>query len=218
MFVIAWRLNIPEIECPRIRIFLPQRRKARQVRREKMNYLEEYFLPLFSDLCGLGVFAGDIPSFGCGCSPTGEPLFPSAVWGKAGIAMHKILRNWRKFSGNLECFNTGIDSRQGAKYAKFGIERYIILGTVFTIILRPWRPWRPFDKLRTCFAGDIPGLTGARSAPYENFFAFFAPFAVNFPVPNPFWLRLCRAKLFAVKSSDSESCFEVGHGSWRDLP
>ncbi|MBM2805084.1 MAG: hypothetical protein HW419_2977 [Deltaproteobacteria bacterium] len=26
-----------------------------------MNYLEEYFLPLFSDLCGLGVFARDIP-------------------------------------------------------------------------------------------------------------------------------------------------------------
>src|SRR3990167_440891 len=59
MFVLAWRLNIPEIECPRIQIFLPQRRKARQVRREKMNYLEEFFLPLFSGLC---VFAGDIPS------------------------------------------------------------------------------------------------------------------------------------------------------------
>ena len=47
MFVIACRLNIPEIECPRIRIFLPQRRKARQVRREKMNYLEEFFYRYF---------------------------------------------------------------------------------------------------------------------------------------------------------------------------
>ena len=38
-----------------------------------MNYLGEDLSPLFSDLCGLGVFAGDIPSFGCG----GAALGPS---------------------------------------------------------------------------------------------------------------------------------------------
>jgi uncharacterized membrane protein len=39
---------------------LPPRRKARQVRREKMIIFGK-FSPLFSDLCGLCVFAGDIP-------------------------------------------------------------------------------------------------------------------------------------------------------------
>jgi len=64
--------------------------------------------------------------------------------------MHKILRRWRKFSGNLECSNTGIDSRQGAKYAKFGIERLIILQTILFI----------FSDLcgLGVFAGDIPSF------------------------------------------------------------
>ena len=31
-----------------------------------MNYFGEDFSPLFSDLCGLRVFAGDNPSFSCG--------------------------------------------------------------------------------------------------------------------------------------------------------
>jgi len=33
-----------------------------------MNYFGQDFSPLFSDLCGLCVFAGDNPSFGCGSS------------------------------------------------------------------------------------------------------------------------------------------------------
>ena len=48
-------------------------------------------------LCGLGVFAGEIPSFRCGCSPTGEPLFPSAVWGKACTTILESFRGSRKF-------------------------------------------------------------------------------------------------------------------------
>ena len=36
-----------------------------------MNYLGELFSPLFSDLCGLCVFAGDNPSFGCGSAALG---------------------------------------------------------------------------------------------------------------------------------------------------
>jgi hypothetical protein len=39
-----------------------------------MNYLGEFFSPLFSDLCGLCVFAGDIPNFGCGYAALG-PLW-----------------------------------------------------------------------------------------------------------------------------------------------
>jgi hypothetical protein len=38
------------------------------------------------------------------------------------------------------------------------------------------------------FAGDIP----------NSFFAFFAPFAVNYPIPNLLWLRLRRARPFVV--------------------
>ena len=39
-----------------------------------MNYLEKLFT-LFSDLCGLGVFARDIPSFGCGPAALGRTKF-----------------------------------------------------------------------------------------------------------------------------------------------
>jgi hypothetical protein len=41
----------------------------------------------FSDLCALCGFARDIPSFGCGGSPPGEPLFSSIVWEKACIVI-----------------------------------------------------------------------------------------------------------------------------------
>ena len=61
MFVIACRLNISEVEGSRIRIFLPQRRKARQVRREEMNYLEEFFyrdFPTFAALASLRLGSG----------------------------------------------------------------------------------------------------------------------------------------------------------------
>jgi len=56
----------------------------------------------------------------------------------------------REFSVDLECSNTGIDSRQGAKYAKFGIERLIILQTILFI----------FSDLcgLGVFAGDIPSF------------------------------------------------------------
>ena len=56
----------------------------------------------------------------------------------------------RKFSGDLGCSNTGIDSRQGAKYAKFEIESLIILQTI------------PFIFSDLCglgvIAGDIPSF------------------------------------------------------------
>jgi hypothetical protein len=42
----------------------------------------------------LGGFAGDNSAFGCGCSPTGEPLFPCEVWEKACVT---IGRYWHLF-------------------------------------------------------------------------------------------------------------------------
>jgi hypothetical protein len=48
-------------------------RKARQVRREKINDLEKIVYYYFSDLCGLGVFAGDIPSFSYGSAAPKRP-------------------------------------------------------------------------------------------------------------------------------------------------
>ena len=61
---------------PLTRIFLPPRRKARQVRNRNINNFATIWF-IFSDLCGLGVpsavlrtcFAGDTPKFGCGLSP-----------------------------------------------------------------------------------------------------------------------------------------------------
>jgi hypothetical protein len=41
----------------------------------------------------------------------------------------------RKFFVELKYSNRGIDSRQGAKYAKFGRERRIILDKLFIVIL-----------------------------------------------------------------------------------
>ena len=39
----------------------------------------------------LGAFAGDNSAFGCGCSPTGKPLFPSEVWEKACSLSQNLL-------------------------------------------------------------------------------------------------------------------------------
>ena len=66
------------------------------------------------------------------------------------------------------------------KHAKFGRERLIILQTIFTIFVQPLRPWRPFD-----FSGHA-----LREIFRVLFFAFFA---VKFPIPNPFRLRLRHA-------------------------
>jgi hypothetical protein len=42
----------------------PAKAQRRQVRRRRKIFLR-ILLTIFSDLSGLGVFAGDIPSFGC---------------------------------------------------------------------------------------------------------------------------------------------------------
>jgi hypothetical protein len=42
---------------------------------------------ILSDLCGLGVFAGDIPSFGYGCSPEANLFFP-AQSGKKRVLLY----------------------------------------------------------------------------------------------------------------------------------
>jgi len=50
---------------------LAPRRKARQVQREAMNYFAKSYSPFFSELCGLGVFARDIPRFDCNSATLG---------------------------------------------------------------------------------------------------------------------------------------------------
>ena len=59
--------------------------QRRQVRKKQITVLKRVHFLLF-DLCAL---ARDNPAFGCGCSPTGEPLFPSAVWEKACVLLRK---------------------------------------------------------------------------------------------------------------------------------
>jgi len=55
----------------------------------------------------------------------------------------------------------------------------------------------PSHSLGMTSLGPSPSRLCGR---YSDFlFAFFAPFAVNYPIPNRFWLRLRRAKFFAVK-------------------
>jgi len=49
--------------------------KHAKFRSEKINYLEKKWLLLFSDLCGLGVFAGDIPSFSSGSAAPKHPTW-----------------------------------------------------------------------------------------------------------------------------------------------
>ena len=70
--------------------------------------------------------------------------------------MSDNLRGLRKLSGNLKYSNAGIDSRQGAKHAKFGIDSSIILQTILFIS-------SDLCGLRV-FAGDIPNFGYAFAA------------------------------------------------------
>jgi hypothetical protein len=82
----------------------------------KDKIFSQMIFTILSDLCGLCVFAGDIPSFGCGCSPTGEPLFPSGVWEKACITIAQGFCGLRKFFDRPSPLKTGNYSRQDAKF------------------------------------------------------------------------------------------------------
>jgi hypothetical protein len=77
-------------------------------------------------------------------------FFNKAPFDSLCIVIVERFRGGRKFSVDLECSNTRIDSRQGAKYAKFGTERLIILQTILFI----------FSDLcgLGVFAGDIPSF------------------------------------------------------------
>ena len=48
----------------------------------------------------LGAFAGDNSAFGCGCSPTGEALFPSEVWEKRVLLCLKVFAAYVNFPTN----------------------------------------------------------------------------------------------------------------------
>jgi hypothetical protein len=100
------------------------------------------------------------------------------------VARSQNLRGLRKFSAARILSNSEIPRAKHAKNAKFG--NLILSFAAFAF-----------------FARDIPRLTGARSAPYENlralrvlrgdlYFALFAPFAVNYPMPNLFCREFSR--------------------------
>ncbi len=84
MFVISCDFNIPGVEDFRIRKFLSPRRKDAKFEEKTIVLLQTVIITiLFSELCELSDFARDIPSFDCGCSPTGAPLFPQRSLGKS---------------------------------------------------------------------------------------------------------------------------------------
>ena len=64
-----WR-KFSGAENSRIWKFLPPRRKDAKFGGERKIFLR-ILLTIFSDLSGLGAFAGDIPSFGCGGAALG---------------------------------------------------------------------------------------------------------------------------------------------------
>src|ERR1700757_344485 len=67
------------------------------------------------------------------------------VCGEFALLCIVIVENFRGLGKRfieLKYSNRGIDSPQGAKHAKFGGERWLILEKLFTAILRPLRPWR----------------------------------------------------------------------------
>jgi hypothetical protein len=95
---------------------LPAKAQRRQVRKRcHFGRSEKSFLDpshslgmtgIGSSPLRLGTFAGDNSAFGCGCSPTGEPLFPSEVWEKACICYpKKSFRSLHKFSADSKLVN-----------------------------------------------------------------------------------------------------------------
>jgi hypothetical protein len=88
----------------------------------------------------------------------------------------------RKFFGSRRFLGFGYFSRQGAKTLS-SEEKNDRSQTNSLPLIRALRLGVPSTLLRTCFAGDIPRLTGARSAPYENLRVLRA-----FVVKNPFLL------------------------------
>jgi len=122
MLVITCHIKTPGVEGSRIRKFLPQRRqdaKFRIILRSttkhtndtKTRKLSGPNFPVFR------AFRGSI--FGCRCAPTGEPLFPSAVWGKTCMTIAKSLRGLGKFSGSRRLLGFGYFSRKARQVRKF---------------------------------------------------------------------------------------------------
>ena len=110
----------------------PAKAQRRQVRKKcHFDRREKAFLdPSYSlGLMGMGssplrlcAFAGDNSAFGCGCSPTGEPLFPCEVWEKACITMLQDLRATRESYDHTKHLRLGDSSRQGAKHVLSEVE------------------------------------------------------------------------------------------------
>ncbi|MGZ8485666.1 MAG: hypothetical protein ACXWZQ_17365 [Candidatus Binatia bacterium] len=110
---------------------------------------------LFSDLCELSAFARDNPAFGCGCSPTGEPLFPSPIWGKRVLLSVIICLAWANFSMR--------QSQEGGFQTRPYDCRYF---------LRPLRSLRPFFFLAAaaprCDLGGEPTASTTQMSTQES--------------------------------------------------
>ena len=76
----------------------PAKAQRRQVRRGRKNILANGFHHFSPTFAAFAFFAGDIPSFRRGCSPTRRTFFPSAVWENACTTMLESFRGLRKFS------------------------------------------------------------------------------------------------------------------------
>jgi hypothetical protein len=124
------------------------RKKCHFDRREKSFLDPSYSLGLMgmgSSPLGLCAFAGDNSAFGCGCSPTGEPLFPSEVWEKACTTMAQSLRGLRKFCKSRKFSDSDIPRAKSPRRQR---------SEVFWLLTLRLRV--PSATLRTCFAGNIP--------------------------------------------------------------
>jgi hypothetical protein len=116
MFVITCRLRkfsgdrrLSDSDMP------PAKAQRRQVRKKQIAVLKRAHL-LLSDLCAL---ARDNQVFGCGCSPTGEPLFPSAVWEKACTTTLEDFPGSRKFFRSKVSGYSSRQDRQGRQDSEF---------------------------------------------------------------------------------------------------
>ena len=98
----------------------------------------------------LGAFAGDNAAFGCGCSPTGEALFPSEVRGKACTTMAQSFRGLRKFCKSRKFADSDIPRAKSPRFGSF-------LASYFA-------PSRPFGYAQDMLCGKYSDCLGCGSA------------------------------------------------------
>jgi hypothetical protein len=135
---------------------LPAKAQRRQVRKRcHFGRREKFFLDpshslgmtgIGSSPLRLGAFAGDNSAFGCGCSRTGEALFPSEVWEKACTTMAQSFRGLRKFCKSRKFSDWDIPRAKSPRFGSF-------LASYFA-------PSRPFDVAQDMLCGKYSDCFG----------------------------------------------------------